>query len=223
VRDRFLHRQVVKGGLLARHDEVHVVAAAQAVIGDREQGVRVGREVDADDLGLLVHDVVDEARILVGEAVVVLSPHVRGEEVVERRYRAAPWNLPSHLQPLRVLVEHRVDDVDEGLVAVEEAVAAGQQVALQPPLAEVLGQDLHHASVRREALVGRCGLRKPGSRRDVEDVSEAVRRRLVRPEEAEVVTVPREHVLQKGAEHPRGLAARRSWARDVDGIGTEVR
>jgi hypothetical protein len=36
------------------------------------------------------------------------------------------------------LVEHRVDDVDEGLVAVEEAVAAGQQIALEPALTLML-------------------------------------------------------------------------------------
>ena len=44
------------------------------------------------------------------------------------------------LQPLRVLVEHRVDDVDERLVAVEEAVPAGEQVALEPALAQVLAR-----------------------------------------------------------------------------------
>ena len=39
-------------------------------VGDREQGVRVGRKVDPDDLRLLVDDVVDETRVLVREAVV---------------------------------------------------------------------------------------------------------------------------------------------------------
>ena len=63
--------------LLAGHDDVDVVAAAQAVVGHREQRVGVRRQVDPDDLGLLVHDVVDEARVLVAEAVVVLPPDVR--------------------------------------------------------------------------------------------------------------------------------------------------
>ena len=52
-----------------------------------------------------------------------------------------------------MLVEHRVDDVDEGLVAVEEAVAAAEQIALQPALAEVLGEDLHDATVGSEVVV----------------------------------------------------------------------
>ena len=86
--------------------------------------------------------------ILVREAVVVLAPDVRAEQVVERRDRPPPRDVARHLQPLRVLVEHRVDDVDERLVAVEEAVPAGQQVALEPALAEVLGEHLDHAAVR---------------------------------------------------------------------------
>ncbi len=75
--DRVVHRQVVEGGLLARDHHVHVVPAAQAVVGDRQQRVGVGREIDANDLGLLVHDVVDEPRVLVRETVVVLPPDVR--------------------------------------------------------------------------------------------------------------------------------------------------
>ena len=50
--------------------------------------------------------------------------------------------------------------MDERLVAVEEAVPARQQVALEPALAEVLGQDLHHAAVGREVLVGRAASRR---------------------------------------------------------------
>ena len=70
----------------------------------------------------------------------VLAPDVGGEQVVERRDRPAPGDLARHLQPLGVLVEHRVDDVDERLVAVEQAVSAGQQVALEPALAVVLAR-----------------------------------------------------------------------------------
>jgi hypothetical protein len=83
VEDRVLHREVVQRRLLAGDDHVHVVTAAKAVVGDREQAVRVRGQVDTDDLRLLVHDVVDEAGILVREAVVVLPPHVRGEHVVQ--------------------------------------------------------------------------------------------------------------------------------------------
>jgi hypothetical protein len=138
VQDRVLHRQPVERRLLARHHHVDVVAAAQAVVHDRQERVGVRRQVDADDLGLLVDDVVDEARVLVGEAVVVLAPHVRGQQVVQGRDRPSPRDGARDLQPLRVLVEHRVHDVDEGLVAVEQPVAAGQQVALEPALAQVL-------------------------------------------------------------------------------------
>jgi hypothetical protein len=48
-----------------------------------------------------------------------------------------------------VLVEHRIDDVDERLVAVEESVPPGEQVALKPPLALVLAEHFHHAPGER--------------------------------------------------------------------------
>ena len=65
----------------------------------------------------------------------VSAPDMRGQEIVERGEWPA---LPRHLEPLGVLVEHRIDDVDEGLVAVEQPVAAGDQIAFKPALAEVL-------------------------------------------------------------------------------------
>ena len=70
------------------------------------------------------------------------------QQVVERGDRPPPGDVVAHLQPLGVLVEHRVDDVDERLVAGEEAVPAGQQIALQPALALVLAEHLHDAAVR---------------------------------------------------------------------------
>jgi hypothetical protein len=53
VLDRPVHRQPPRGGLLARDDDVDVVPAAQAVVGDGEY-IGVGRQVHAHDLGLLL-------------------------------------------------------------------------------------------------------------------------------------------------------------------------
>ena len=66
----------IAGPRACRNHDVDVVPAAQAMIHDRQQAVGVGRQVDAHDLGLLVDDVVDEAGVLVREAVVVLPPDV---------------------------------------------------------------------------------------------------------------------------------------------------
>ena len=115
-----------------------------------QQRVRIGRQIDADHLRRLVDHVIDEAGILVAEAVVILPPDMRGEQIVERRDRPPPGDVIAGLEPLRVLVEHRIDDVDEGLVAAEEAVAAGQQIPLEPALALVLAQHLEHAAVVRD-------------------------------------------------------------------------
>ncbi len=60
--DRGVHREPLRRRVLARDHDVDVVAAAQAVVHDRQQAVGVRRQVDPDDLGLLVDHVVDEAR-----------------------------------------------------------------------------------------------------------------------------------------------------------------
>ena len=87
-----VHVEPLQLRLLARDDDVDVVAAAQAVVHDRQQRVGVRRQVHANHVGLLVDDVIDEARILVGEAVVVLPPDVRREQVVQRGDGPAPRN-----------------------------------------------------------------------------------------------------------------------------------
>src|SRR5207248_6433997 len=108
-----------------------------------------------------------------------------------------PGDLARHLEPLRMLVEHRVDDVNERLVAVEETVATGEQVALQPALAEMLGQDLEHASLGRDVLVRWQDRRLPDTIRRVEDRAEAIRIGLVRSEEPKGVRIPADHVPKK--------------------------
>src|ERR1035437_4848277 len=226
VQDGLLHGQPVGGGLFAGHDHVDVVAAAQAVGGHREHRVRVRREVDADDLGLLVDYVVDEARGLMREAILVLPPHQRAQYVVERGNRAAPRDVARHLQPLGVLVEHRVDDVDEGFVAVEHAVAAGQQVALEPALALVLGEDLHDPTVDGEdVVIGVFGdhFGAPGLAGHLEDRLEAVRGRLVGSEHPEVVDVPGHDVADERAGHEGRLARRAARLGNVHGVLAEVR
>ena len=97
---------------------------------------------------------IDEAGILMAEAVVILPPHVRRQQVVERRDRPAPRNAARRLEPLRVLIEHRVDDVNERFIAGEEAVTSRQQVAFEPSLAQMLAEHFHDASLRGEVLVG---------------------------------------------------------------------
>jgi hypothetical protein len=121
-----------------------------------------------------------------------------------------------------VLVEHRVDDVDEGLVAIEEAVPAGEQVALEPALAEVLAQHLDDLTVGREVLVRGQDLGVPRARGGGEDVREPVRRGLVGAEEPEVAGVARDDVSEEAAEHPRRLAQRGARFLHLDRVVAEV-
>src|SRR5208282_623678 len=95
----------------------------------------------------------DEAGILVREAVMILTPNMRGQQVVQRGNFPPPRKSAGDLQPLGVLVEHRIDDVNERLVAIEEPVPSGEEVALEPTFALVLAKHFHDAPGGREKLV----------------------------------------------------------------------
>src|SRR5262249_8488517 len=93
VLDCGIHIQPLQLRLLAGHDHVDVVTAAQAVVGDGQQAVGVRRKIRAHDFRLLVHYMIEKAGILMAEAVVILPPDVRGKEVVQRSDRLAPGDV----------------------------------------------------------------------------------------------------------------------------------
>src|SRR3954468_19430874 len=108
------------------------------MVSNGEQTIRIGWQINPDHLRLFVNDMIDEARVLVRKTIMVLPPDVRGEQIIERRNGTAPWDVIANLQPLGVLVEHGINDVNERFIAGEEAMAAGEQISLEPALALVL-------------------------------------------------------------------------------------
>ena len=133
------------------------------MIGHGEQGVRIGGEVHANHSGLLIDGVIDKARVLVRKPIVILPPHVRRQQVVEGSNGRAPRNrFGRHLEPLGMLVEHRIHNVDKRLVGSEEAVPTGEEIAFEPALAGVFTENLHHSTVRREVVILRNRSSHPG-------------------------------------------------------------
>src|SRR5580698_10049711 len=74
-----LHREPLGRRVFAGNDHIDVMSASQAVIDRREQAVGIWRQVYANDRSFLVHDMIEESRVLVGEAVVILSPDMGGQ------------------------------------------------------------------------------------------------------------------------------------------------
>ena len=182
-----LHSQPLWTRMFGGDDDVHVVAGADAVVKAAQQAVCIRRQVQADNVGLLVGDVVEEAGVLMREAVVILLPDVGGEDVVERRDLLTPGELVADLEPLCVLREHGVNYADERLIAVEEAVAAGEQVALEHTLAHVLGEHgVHDSAVGGEMIVGVVGFAVPDTVGFLKYRVQSVGVRLVGAEGAEV-------------------------------------
>src|SRR5579859_6830873 len=90
---RIVDCQALERRLLAGDDDIDVIATAQNVVGHGEKRIRVGREVNPDHVCLLIDGVVDESRVLVGKAVVVLPPDVRRQKVVQGGDRPTPGNV----------------------------------------------------------------------------------------------------------------------------------
>ena len=74
VLDGLVHCEPLRARVLARNDDVDVVAAPYAVVEAAQQAVGVRRQIEPHDVRLLVRHVVEEAGILVRKAVVVLLP-----------------------------------------------------------------------------------------------------------------------------------------------------
>ena len=92
-----VHRQPLRRRLLAGDDHIDVIAAAQAMVGHGQQRVGVRRKINANHLRLFIDHVVDKAGVLMAEAVVILPPDVRAEQIVERGDRPPPGNVVARL------------------------------------------------------------------------------------------------------------------------------
>jgi hypothetical protein len=94
------------------------------VLRHRQQAVGIGGSRPAPRRGSCCRHQVDEARVLVGEAVVVLPPDGGGRSADFRDEIGSPPGacMVADIQPLGVLVEHRIDHMGKGFVGVEEAM-----------------------------------------------------------------------------------------------------
>ena len=100
------HVHVLEVILFVGDDDIDVVATVEAVIHYGEETVPVGWEIDAYDFGRFISDDVEKAWILVGEAVVILTPHGCGEEDVEGGHFGAPFDFEAFFKPFAMLVDH---------------------------------------------------------------------------------------------------------------------
>src|ERR1700719_1700969 len=104
-----------------------------------------------------------------------------------------------------MLIEHRIDDVDEGLVAGEQTMASREEVSFEPAFAQMLAQHLHDAALDTEIYVDLFNISHPFLAADFVDGLQFVRRGLVRAKEPEImfVEIQLHHVAQEFSENPR--------------------
>src|SRR5579864_4613134 len=76
--------------------------------------------------------------------------------------------------------------MNKRLVAIEKAVASRQEITLEPALALMLAEDLHHLAVGGQKFVVRFRGGLPLALRHLEERFKAVGQSFVRPENPEV-------------------------------------
>jgi hypothetical protein len=97
----------------------------------------------------LLHHV-DKAGILVGEAVVILAPDGGRYQQVERGNLASPGEFVADRKPLRVLIEHGIDHMREGLVGRKKSVPAAEQITFEHAFDGVLAEHFDDAAIGRQ-------------------------------------------------------------------------
>ncbi len=130
----------------------------------------------------------------------------------------------GHLQPLGMLVEHRIDNMNERLVTREEAMTSGEQITFQPTLAHVLTQHLHYAAIRRQVLVHRQERLHPLLICNLINRIQSVGRGLIWTEHAKILVllVLFHHVAQEVAKHTRGFGKLGSGLRHREAVVAEL-
>ena len=124
-----------------------------------------------------------------------------------------------------MLGQHRINDADKALIAVEQPVPAGEQIAFQPALALVLAEHrVDHTPVRRKELI-RAGLRRvPLTAGDFKHRAQHIRERLIGAKNPEIALrrVQSDDVAQELAEHAHVLRLHRAGRRHAHRVRAEV-
>src|SRR5262249_38330007 len=140
---------------------------------------------------------------LMGKAIVVLPPHKGGDQQIERGDRSTPGKLVALFQPFGVLIEHRINDVNKGLVAVDQTMAAAENVTLEPTFHGMFTEHLHDPAVGSQfSAVGvfREILAKPSLLADFVERLQLVGLCLVRAENPEVMHILAHNFAKEVAE-----------------------
>ena len=124
-----------------------------------------------------------------------------------------------------MLIKHRIDDVNERLVAGKQAVAPGEQISLEPAFAHVFAEHLHDAAVNAEIGVISLDVGHPFLTGDLINGLQAVRSGFVGPKQPEILLVEIElhDVAQKCSKYPRCLRLNLAGLGHRDGIVVKVR
>jgi len=159
------------------------------------------------------------------ETIMILSPDSGREQDVEGSDLCAPFDLVTLLDPFAMLVDHGVDDVNEGLVAVEETVATRENVAFQPTFAGMLTEHLHNTTFHSQVssiLILLKVLAHPDLLACLVDLAKLVGLCLIRTEDAEIGHIVCDDVPKEFGHVGHAGKIRDTWVDICEGVLLEV-
>ena len=102
---------------------------------------------------------------------------------------------------------------------------ARQQISLQPSLALMLAEHLHHPALQSQMLIARNRFRDPLPFRHLKDGIQTIRHRLIRPKDAEIllVVIQLDHIANEFAQNARIFRVGRPGLGQIDPIRLKFR
>src|ERR1700734_2902913 len=72
--DSGIHGKPLRERMLTSYYDVYIVPASQAMVHHRQQTICIRRQINANNIGLLVDNMIQKTRVLVRESIVILLP-----------------------------------------------------------------------------------------------------------------------------------------------------
>ena len=129
--DGRIHAEKLQTRLFPRDNSVDEISTSETFIRDNQQAIGIRRQINSDHFGFFVGHMINKPRALMRKSIVILPPHMGHQKIIEwGNGSSVPGDLGSrHFHPLGMLVEHRIDKVNECFIAGEKSVTSSQQIA----------------------------------------------------------------------------------------------
>lgn len=92
--DRRIHIEPLHFGLFSGHNYIDIISASQAMVSYRKQCIGIWLQINADNFCCFIGHNIQEPRILMAISVMILSPYMGCQQIIQRRNWVSPGQVP---------------------------------------------------------------------------------------------------------------------------------